>query len=555
MTRVPHRAVARPTSREIVRASIPPLTRSTPTQATSDDGSPTARSVEALHAAIEASDLATASAVARSRWYDLVHSPDERVTQALDDIPMDQLRRRPLLSMLLGIRLYRIPYRRRRACLLLLCAVRSARRLESTALDPVERALIRAAEGTAFRLIGRPRLGVTASLASLHTLDELGSARRRETSNLISIYTQIGSTLYAAGRFPLAVEAFTRGASLATASPHASAFGCVTMLAGVHAFRGDLPTARAAVERARSAATTASRPAGSPWVFLRLAVALIALENLDPAAAAHALESSAYDPATVDHWCLLAAVESFTELLAGRPGEAVATLNAFVAARGEEGHRRAARAELAGIRSLLELALGSPDGARRVLYRDGRGGDWQRVQYARIELFGGDVPAALRMVGEIASGKLPQRVEAERLVVEAAALLRFGCTPRATGVLRLLGAHLRRTGLRTPLLLVPSADLERIVGVLEVEGYGDVVLGLPQRSLLADDPGTPQLTPRESSVLLELSRKPSAKQIAAALYVSPNTVKSQLRSIYRKLGVSSREEALAVARTRHLLPL
>ena len=41
--------------------------------------------------------------------------------------------------------------------------------------------------------------------------------------------------------------------------------------------------------------------------------------------------------------------------------------------------------------------------------------------------------------------------------------------------------------------------------------------------------------------------------IARELYVSLNTVKTHIRSIYRKLGVSSREAALERARERNLL--
>jgi len=40
----------------------------------------------------------------------------------------------------------------------------------------------------------------------------------------------------------------------------------------------------------------------------------------------------------------------------------------------------------------------------------------------------------------------------------------------------------------------------------------------------------------------------SFKAIAERLYVSINTVKSQARSIYRKLGVTSRAEAVTAAR-------
>lgn len=42
-------------------------------------------------------------------------------------------------------------------------------------------------------------------------------------------------------------------------------------------------------------------------------------------------------------------------------------------------------------------------------------------------------------------------------------------------------------------------------------------------------------------------------QIAKKLFVASNTVKAQLRSIYRKLGVTSRTEALLVAAEYGLL--
>ena len=45
----------------------------------------------------------------------------------------------------------------------------------------------------------------------------------------------------------------------------------------------------------------------------------------------------------------------------------------------------------------------------------------------------------------------------------------------------------------------------------------------------------------------------SLREIAAALYVSLNTVKTHSKSIYRKLGVSTRAEAVERARELDLL--
>ena len=55
-------------------------------------------------------------------------------------------------------------------------------------------------------------------------------------------------------------------------------------------------------------------------------------------------------------------------------------------------------------------------------------------------------------------------------------------------------------------------------------------------------------------MLRRLTGAGSAREIAADLYVSHNTVKTQMRAIYRKLGVATREDAVARARERGLLP-
>ena len=61
------------------------------------------------------------------------------------------------------------------------------------------------------------------------------------------------------------------------------------------------------------------------------------------------------------------------------------------------------------------------------------------------------------------------------------------------------------------------------------------------------------LSPAELRLLHFLPTHLSFREISEELFVSPNTVKSQARSIYQKLGVSSRAEAVATARTAGLL--
>lgn len=63
----------------------------------------------------------------------------------------------------------------------------------------------------------------------------------------------------------------------------------------------------------------------------------------------------------------------------------------------------------------------------------------------------------------------------------------------------------------------------------------------------------PQLTERELSTLQLLPTMMTNAEIADALYVSVNTVKSHLKSLYRKLGVAGRREAVVIARELGML--
>ena len=65
--------------------------------------------------------------------------------------------------------------------------------------------------------------------------------------------------------------------------------------------------------------------------------------------------------------------------------------------------------------------------------------------------------------------------------------------------------------------------------------------------------GVPLLTPAEARLLPLLTTHLSFREIGAELFVSPHTVKTQAISIYRKLSVSSRAEAVDIAREIGLL--
>ena len=83
------------------------------------------------------------------------------------------------------------------------------------------------------------------------------------------------------------------------------------------------------------------------------------------------------------------------------------------------------------------------------------------------------------------------------------------------------------------------------------ERLAQVAAALAARSR-AVAPGEP-LSDRELAVLRELAGPRSQREIGEQLYVSLNTVKSHTKSIFRKLGVSARDEAVGRARELGLL--
>ncbi len=105
-----------------------------------------------------------------------------------------------------------------------------------------------------------------------------------------------------------------------------------------------------------------------------------------------------------------------------------------------------------------------------------------------------------------------------------------------------------------------SAELERATEALESFEDPGILRDVADRvSGVLDDAraaaGVLQVTPSEAelSVLRLLGSDLSQREIGSTLFLSVNTVKTHARALYRKLGVSSREEAVARATALGLL--
>lgn len=84
--------------------------------------------------------------------------------------------------------------------------------------------------------------------------------------------------------------------------------------------------------------------------------------------------------------------------------------------------------------------------------------------------------------------------------------------------------------------------------VLDQSLGGSLALRAAQRGGSRDWPGARVgLSRRESDVLQEMSRGRDNANIARALYISEDTVKTHVKAIFRKLGVHDRAHAVAIA--------
>ncbi|MGO9203679.1 MAG: response regulator [Limisphaerales bacterium] len=103
--------------------------------------------------------------------------------------------------------------------------------------------------------------------------------------------------------------------------------------------------------------------------------------------------------------------------------------------------------------------------------------------------------------------------------------------------------------------LLKDARREELLDCIRRVSRGETSIPPSLLEKLAAGVSSETLTGRESDVLTLLARGKSNKEIGANLYISEATVKAHLRSIFSKLNVLSRTEAIVAASRRGLVQL
>jgi LuxR family maltose regulon positive regulatory protein len=314
---------------------------------------------------------------------------------------------------------------------------------------------------------------------------------------------------------------------------------------------GDLEGAGTCLQRCEGAA--GSRLAAAS---LALARGLVHLESGDAVRARkhlHEARKGHLDPVLRP---LLLHAEGIADLLAGDFEVGLERLSSLMGPTPGAPHTTSYLAELlAGTRELLAARVaGHPGVGVTPVPSDATA--WRRMAHTTALVLGGDSRAALtRARLEIETAPVDaRRTRIDFLLLAATAALDVDDHVMALGCAERALSRAELTGSWRAVQQLPRAVLARLLAVVENRSASQTsrVLATSARQRLGlPDPGDGEraaLTRRELLVLAQLGSGRPASVIAAELYVSPNTLKTQLRSIYRKLGVASRAEAVQVSR-------
>jgi LuxR family maltose regulon positive regulatory protein len=496
-------------------------------------------------------ELSLARHVVMSAWHELLMGHGHVVRSVLGGMPMSTLKREPLLVMLLAICYNAVRVRRLRGLQLFRIAV-SAANSQASDLPAVDRLFIWVAESTALRLLGMRERAAAVAVRALRLMADTPDDEKETYAHQVPLLcAQLGISLYYGGHERQALESFAFGAAMATAAGSEHALSNLAMLSGIHALNGDIPEARHYVELIREGQWRRLYLDGYQGTFYRVAEAVLALEESDASRAAQHVAAFQTHRATSEHWVTMANVEAMVALARGNAALGSAQLESLVHLRGREGASSHVRRALTRTRVLLQLAMGNTAAAKSMLQKGvAEDGFEVVIERARVALIDGRPRDAIRVLSQ--SGA-PARTARERAAVgciRTAALIRTGGPATARHDAQVLGALLIDRELRWPLALLPASDARAVRDLLRDE------VGIPIEpvsSVLPDSLTAPALTDREMVVLRALASDRPLSAIATELGVSLNTVKTQVKSVYRKLDVTGREEAVAAATARDLI--
>ncbi|MCT2086702.1 LuxR C-terminal-related transcriptional regulator [Microbacterium enclense] len=349
---------------------------------------------------------------------------------------------------------------------------------------------------------------------------------------------QVGMTHLAMGKLRDATLALGQVERLATPARRLRARGALAIVALLD---GDV--------RAAGHLCDADREDGwlaSPWgEGTRLASAWLLLERGDAAGARERLDTMTATGGARELWPFAAAVQAVAFLLSGAAPDALGMLRSWMARTRSTPPSHFQSIQLLTARAKVLIALRQARKALALFEGPFGLSAATAPAIALSQLYAGRAHEAYVMSVKWGIHQdVSPRAALESMVVSMVADVRLNGTAAHRSTAQRAEALSARHDLWSPWSAVAPEDRGLVLRLLSPAARDRVS---ERASFFASSVSVPHLTKREQVVLAQLTPTSTIADIARALVVSPNTVKTQLQSLYRKLEVSDRASAIRAA--------
>lgn len=286
---------------------------------------------------------------------------------------------------------------------------------------------------------------------------------------------------------------------------------------------------------------------------------LTLLDSLSIDEAISTLDELGHPSDTEELWSFVIYAHSQYALTRGDPFAALALMRRTAAAHSHQHTVTSISVPLLQATEIdLLLALGEGNAALALAasINDPAAYPWTLTSVARLRQRIGDNNAALDLCQQFGwTLESYPRAQMELLLVQAVAQWELGQIQLATQAWSEACKIADQTGLLRPFSTIAASDIALLDNAattgsqtLAVFRKGPGVESYPKALHIVT------LTDREHTVLSLLRQEMTQVAMAKTLYVSLNTIKSQIRGIYRKLNAHNRDDALRRAHALKLMP-
>ncbi len=503
----------------------------------------------ALSLAIDARQYDLASSICRSL---VVSNPDiyttDKFERHLRRVPRRLLPRYPVLAFILGmVHASNAATRATATEYFRIAAEHALDRIGE--LTPRETLYQHIGREVSLRYLGRTQQAGAAAAASLEFLDSMSVADRDELSEFLAMALSIMAySLFQSGdiaRAGIVVDQATTSAVTPWWRNYALGFA-----AGIHALNGRGPEARAALATIEPDAWDLGYVRRVPHALGITGQATLLLDRFDFAGALEAYGSVEWLLDVAESWPFINWVMMHARLGLGEAGiEAHRIEEAISGTPPRPGlGPNVATAALANTLAVLWLADGRIAKAHPLLRTKTPFPGQLAPGRLLAQLVTDDPALAVRNIpGMLAEPGHTVRSAAAVDTLGAAAALRAGNDKTAVELLGRAASRFQLYGVRAHLMYLPNVDLDALRTLAQATNSSvceTYLAGCPVTPIRTNDAAAVRLTPREIAVLSTWAQHRTRAEVAKALFVSANTVRSQLHSAYRKLGVTTKDAAI-----------